>query len=217
MVGDPDQSIYAWRGADINNILNFEKDYPDATVVRLEQNYRSTKTILSLADKLISHNVNRKEKRLWTENAEGEKAKVIHTQDEHEEARTITAELKKLAQQGTPWNQMAVFYRINALTRVMEDALRRAEVPYQIVRGVEFYNRKEIKDVIAYLRVVANPADEINLERIVNVPMRGIGDGALQHVQAFAVASGKTLWQALELAGQADGLSTRARAGSISL
>jgi DNA helicase II / ATP-dependent DNA helicase PcrA len=213
VVGDPDQSIYAWRGADINNILNFEKDYPDATVVRLEQNYRSTKTILSLADKLISHNVNRKEKRLWTENAEGEKAKVIHTQDEHEEARTITAELKKLAQQGTPWSQMAVFYRINALTRVMEDALRRAEVPYQIARGVEFYNRKEIKDVIAYLRVVANPADEVNLERIVNVPTRGIGDGALQHVQAFAVASGKTLWQALESAGQADGLSTRALSG----
>jgi DNA helicase-2/ATP-dependent DNA helicase PcrA len=213
VVGDPDQSIYAWRGADINNILNFEKDYPDATVVRLEQNYRSTKTILSLADKLISHNFRRKDKKLWTENQEGEKAIVIHSQDEHDEARAIVDELKARAKAGVAWNQMAVFYRINALTRVMEDALRRGEVPYQIARGVEFYNRKEIKDVLAYLRVLANRSDEVSLERILNVPTRGIGDGTLKHLQAHAVAVGSNLWSALQLAGQVDGVSTRALGG----
>ncbi|MGD1277643.1 MAG: UvrD-helicase domain-containing protein [Tepidisphaeraceae bacterium] len=211
VVGDPDQSIYAWRGADVGNILDFEKDYPDATVIRLEQNYRSTKIILAIADKLISHNQRRKDKRLWTQNAVGQKAKVLLCQDERDEARAVTAEFQELARLGVPWSKMAVFYRLNALSRVMEDALRRAGVPYQIARGVEFYNRKEIKDVLAYLRVVANPADEVSLARILNVPTRGIGNTSVKLLQADAVGRGIPLWEALRQAGAVEGLSTRAQ------
>jgi DNA helicase II / ATP-dependent DNA helicase PcrA len=211
VVGDPDQSIYAWRGADIQNILDFEKDYPDAKVVKLEQNYRSTKTVLAIASKVIANNTQRKEKGLWTENEQGEKAKLFLCQDEHDEARFVTEELKRLAEQKqVPWSRMAIFYRMNALSRVMEDALRRASVPYQIARGVEFYNRKEIKDVLAYLRVVANPMDEVSLTRIVNVPPRGIGDTSVKQMQAYAVANGMSLWDAMERIGQITGVSTRA-------
>lgn len=209
VVGDPDQSIYAWRGADIGNILDFERDYPDATVIRLEQNYRSTKSILAIAEFLISHNRRRKEKRLWTENDAGERALLLLCRDEHDEAHAVAEELARLHGEGTAWNQMAIFYRMNALSRVMEDALRRKQIPYQIARGVEFYNRKEIKDVLAYLRVIANPNDEVSLSRIVNVPTRGIGDGALKHMQAHAVGTGG-LWQAMREAGQIPGLSARA-------
>ncbi|HTW94232.1 MAG TPA: UvrD-helicase domain-containing protein, partial [Tepidisphaeraceae bacterium] len=152
VVGDPDQSIYAWRGADIRNLLDFEKDYPNATVVKLEQNYRSTKTVLQLASQLISRNIQRKDKTLWTENPQGEKAELFMCEDEHDEAHRIASRLKELNQRGFAWNSMAILYRINSLSRVMEDALRRAGIPYQIARGVEFYNRKEIKDVLAYLR-----------------------------------------------------------------
>jgi len=211
VVGDPDQSIYAWRGADIANILDFERDYPDATVIRLEQNYRSTKSILAIADHLIGHNHRRKEKRLWTENDAGEKALVLMCRDEHDEAYAVAGELVKLQQQGMPWNQMAVFYRMNSLSRVMEDALRRKNIPYQIARGVEFYGRKEIKDVLAYLRVIANPSDEVSLSRIINVPTRGVGDGALRTMQTHAVAHGISLWQAMQDAGNVSGLSARAR------
>jgi DNA helicase-2/ATP-dependent DNA helicase PcrA len=210
VVGDPDQSIYAWRGADIANILDFEKDYPDAVVIRLEQNYRSTQTILAIADRLISHNRRRKEKKLWTENEAGEKATVLLCQDEHDEAYAVAEELNKSHRQGVDWNRMAIFYRMNALSRVMEDALRRAQIPYQIARGVEFYNRKEIKDVLAYLRVIANPGDEIGLTRIVNVPARGIGDSSVKLMQAHAVGASLSLWQAMQQAGQIPGLSTRA-------
>jgi DNA helicase II / ATP-dependent DNA helicase PcrA len=214
VVGDPDQSIYAWRGADIQNILDFETDYPDATVIRLEQNYRSTKTILAIAEKLISHNTQRKDKRLWTENHEGAKAKVLLCQDEHDEARAITEELRLLNKEGIEWSRMAIFYRMNALSRVMEDALRMAQVPYQIARGVEFYNRKEIKDVLAYLRTVANPDDEVSLTRIVNVPTRGLGDTSIKLMQAYAVGSGLTLWGAMREADKITGLSTRATSAS---
>ena len=211
VVGDPDQSIYAWRGADIKNILDFETDYPDAKIVKLEQNYRSTKTILEIASRIIDNNSQRKKKGLWTENAQGEKAKLYLCQDEHDEAEMVTRELKRLNEDGRiPWSRMAVFYRMNALSRVMEDALRRSSVPYQIARGVEFYNRKEIKDVLAYLRVVANPADEVSLTRIVNVPPRGIGDTSVRQMQAYAVANGMTLWEAMERVEQIQGLSTRA-------
>jgi DNA helicase-2/ATP-dependent DNA helicase PcrA len=204
-------SIYAWRGADIQNILDFEKDYPDATVVRLEQNYRSTKTILAIASKLIANNTQRKDKTLWTENPDGERAMVAICQDEYDEARLVTEELQRLHDQdGYDWNQMAIFYRMNALSRVMEDGLRRANVPYQIARGVEFYNRKEIKDVLAYLRVVANPNDEVSLTRIVNVPTRGLGDQSIKQLQTFAVGNGMTLWDALERAGEVPGVSARA-------
>src|SRR5206468_1109493 len=173
--------------------------------------YRSTKTILDIADKLIAHNTQRKEKRLWTENDEGEKATLILCQDEHDEADQITKAVQHLHdKENFSWNQMAIFYRMNALSRVMEDALRHANVPYQIARGVEFYNRKEIKDVLAYLRVVANPLDEVSLTRIVNVPPRGIGDTTVKQMQAYAVANAMTLWEAIERAGQITGLSSRA-------
>jgi DNA helicase II / ATP-dependent DNA helicase PcrA len=211
VVGDPDQSIYAWRGADVGNILDFEKDYPDATVVRLEQNYRSTKTILAIAEKLISHNQRRKEKRLWTENPRGEKAKVFLCHDEHDEAKAITAELQELGRSGVPWSKMAIFYRMNSLSRVMEDALRRAGVPYQIARGIEFYGRKEIKDVLAYLRLIANPADEVSLGRIINVPTRGIGDSSLKLVEANAISQGISLWEMLKQTGSVEGISSRAQ------
>jgi DNA helicase-2/ATP-dependent DNA helicase PcrA len=214
VVGDPDQSIYAWRGADIANILDFEKDYADATVIRLEQNYRSTKVILAIADYLISHNNRRKEKKLWTENDSGEKALVLLTRNEHEEAAAVAEELQRLHKEGTEWSKMAIFYRMNSLSRVMEDALRRKQIPYQIARGVEFYNRKEIKDVMAYLRVIANPADEVSLMRIVNVPTRGIGDSSVKLMQAHAVGQGVTLWQAMRESRGVTGLSSRA-AGAV--
>jgi DNA helicase-2/ATP-dependent DNA helicase PcrA len=211
VVGDPDQSIYAWRGADIRNILDFETDYADAKVVKLEQNYRSTKTILAIASQVIAYNTQRKKKDLWTENPQGERAKLVLAQDEHDEAHVVMLELKRANEEKQiPWSRMAVFYRMNALSRVMEDALRRANIPYQIARGVEFYNRKEIKDVLAYLRVVANPADEVSLTRIVNVPPRGIGNTTVQQMQAYAVANGLTLWDAMERVGQITGLSSRA-------
>src|SRR5438045_3262275 len=207
VVGDPDQSIYAWRGADIRNILDFETDYSDAKVVKLEQNYRSTKTILAIASQLIANNTQRKKKDLWTENPQGERAKLVLAQDEHDEAHVVMQELKRLNEEkDIPWSRMAVFYRMNALSRVMEDALRRANIPYQIARGVEFYNRKEIKDVLAYLRVVANPADEVSLTRIVNVPTRGIGDSSIKMLQTWAVANGISLWQAMERATEVQGL-----------
>jgi len=211
VVGDPDQSIYAWRGADIRNILEFERDYPNALVVKLEQNYRSTKTILQVASTLIANNSQRKDKTLWTENAQGDRARIFLCQDEYDEAETVARLLQKFQQdQGIDWNRMAIFYRINALSRVMEDALRRAAVPYQIARGVEFYNRKEIKDVLAFLRVVANPADEISLDRIVNVPPRGLGDTSIKSMQAWGVANGVGLFDALKRAGEIPGASPRA-------
>jgi DNA helicase-2/ATP-dependent DNA helicase PcrA len=210
VVGDPDQSIYAWRGADIKNILEFERDYPDAKVVKLEQNYRSTKTILAIASKLIANNTQRKDKSLWTENAQGDRAKLFLCQDEHDEANIVMQQLKEAEKAGTSWSDMAIFYRMNSLSRVMEDALRRANVPYVMARGVEFYNRKVIKDVLAYLRVIANPADEVSLTRIVNVPPRGIGDSSVKLMQTHAVAGGTTLWAAMERAASIPELSSRA-------
>ncbi|MCS7033898.1 MAG: UvrD-helicase domain-containing protein, partial [Phycisphaerae bacterium] len=210
VVGDPDQSIYAWRGADIRNILDFERDYPDATVVRLEQNYRSTPTILALASELISHNTRRKDKALWTENPDGGPARVFLCQDENDEARVIVEQLQALHKAGRRWSDMAVFYRMNALSRVLEKAMFESGVPYQIARGVEFYNRKEIKDVLAYLRVIANPADQVSLERILNVPARGLSDATVNKLKSFAVANGITLFEALRRAGEVPGLSNRA-------
>ncbi|MGH7179652.1 MAG: ATP-dependent helicase [Tepidisphaeraceae bacterium] len=211
VVGDPDQSIYAWRGADIRNILEFEKDYPDATVVRLEQNYRSTKSILHVASALIARNTQRKKKDLWTENDAGDKPRLILSQDEHDEAGAVVHELRELQRSGQfTWNQMAVFYRMNALSRLIEKALFDAKIPYQIARGVEFYNRKEIKDVLSYLRVIANPADEIALTRIINVPARGIGPGAVKLMQAWAVANATTLSGAMQRIEEVEGLAPRA-------
>ena len=218
VVGDPDQSIYAWRGADIRNILDFEQDYPSASVIRLEQNYRSSKRILAIASKLIERNTQRKKKDLWTENPEGPKARLMVCADERDEAAQVTQELQNLhQQQGLSWSQMAIFYRINAMSRVMEDALRRAAVPYEIARGVEFYRRKEIKDVLAYLRVIVNPLDEVNLQRIINTPTRGVGDNSIKLMQAFAISRGVTLLQVLASAQQVAGLNKKAVKSCINL
>ncbi len=211
VVGDPDQSIYAWRGADIQNILDFEQDYADAKVVRLERNYRSTQTILDVASDLIARNTQRKPKRLWTDKGDGEKVRLLLCLDERSEAQAVADLFRELHRQGRDWSQMAVFYRINALSRVMEDALRRAGVPYRIARGVDFYHRKEIKDVLAYLRVIANPADELSLTRIINTPPRGIGETTIGQLQARAMDRGWTLWQALCSLDQLEGISSRAQ------
>ncbi len=211
VVGDPDQSIYAWRGADIRNILEFERDYPDATVVKLEQNYRSTKRILELASGLIAHNTQRKDKRLWTENPEGPPATLALCQDEHDEAYWVAQQLRREREvNNRNWNDMAIFYRINALSRVMEEALRKSGIPYQIARGVEFYNRREIKDVMAYLKVITNPADEVSLTRIINTPARGIGASSVKLMQTRAIANGCTLFEAMRNAARIQGLSARA-------
>jgi DNA helicase-2/ATP-dependent DNA helicase PcrA len=211
VVGDPDQSIYAWRGADLSNILDFEEDYPDALVVRLEQNYRSTKTVLALASDLISRNRRRKEKKLWTENAQGDKADVIHCFDEHDEAEQVAQRLKRIHDnENRDWSGMAIFYRMNSLSRVMEDALRKLSIPYQIARGVEFYNRKEIKDVLAYLRAAVNPDDEVSLERIANVPTRGISDTTIKFLQAHAVEWHTSLWGAMKRVADIPELAPRA-------
>ena len=213
VVGDPDQSIYAWRGADLRNILDFEGDYPSATVVRLERNYRSTAAILALADALIANNTQRKEKKLVANTPGGEPATLLLCQDEQDEAREVTALLMKLKEDdGYDWSDMAVFYRMNSLTRVMEDALRREHVPYQIARGTEFYNRKEIRDALAYLRLVANTNDEVSLARIVNTPTRGISDASVKSLQAFGVARGLGLFDALRRADDCDALNARAKA-----
>jgi DNA helicase-2/ATP-dependent DNA helicase PcrA len=185
--------------ADIKNILEFERDYPDAKVVRLEQNYRSTKTILAIADRLIANNTQRKQKSLWTENADGEKVKLVLCQDEHDEAassRRLPIASRQAEARLEPHGDLLSHER--AVARDGRCAAP-AKVPYQIARGVEFYNRKEIKDVLAYLRVLANPADEVSLERIINVPTRGIGDSSIKQIQAFAIAHGLTFWNTLEV------------------
>jgi DNA helicase-2/ATP-dependent DNA helicase PcrA len=210
VVGDPDQSIYAWRGADLRNILDFETDYPKATVVRLERNYRSTARILASADALIKHNLERKDKSLIAHLGEGEKLTVVACQDEYDEAREVAERLKAFNETAdVDWSDMAIFYRMNSLSRVIETELRRAKVPYRIARGTEFYSRKEIKDTLAYLRAVANPADEVSLLRILNTPTRGIGANTVKAVQAFSIANGIGVWEALERIEEVPGLSSR--------
>ena len=190
VVGDPDQSIYAWRGADIRNILDFEKQYPGARTINLGQNYRSTRRILAAADALIRHNAGRKHKELFTENAVGDPVQLVVCRDERQEAERMVDACKDWhLRDGLTWSQMAVFYRQNSLSRVLEDALRDAGVPYQIARGTAFYDRKEIKDTIAYLRTIANPADEVNLLRVINFPTRGISKKTQDALQAFALAN----------------------------
>ena len=187
--GDPDQSIYGWRGANIQNILEFEDHYPDPTIVRLEQNYRSTKQILNAADALIRNNRGRKHKELWTDNPEGNPVQIVTQYDERGEARWVAETFRDLnTQQGVPYGHMAVFYRVNSLSRVMEEALRDSGIPYQIARGTAFYDRKEVKDAVAYLRAVANPADEVNLLRIINTPARGISATTVKTMQAYTLA-----------------------------
>ncbi len=217
VVGDPDQSIYAWRGADLRNILDFEKDYPKSTVVRLERNYRSTAVILAAADALIKNNVERKDKSLIAHHEGGDKITVLACQDEQDEAHEVAERFKQLNTAGHPWSDMAVFYRMNSLSRVIEAALRREQIPYQIARGTEFYNRKEIKDTLAYLRVVANLRDEISLLRIINTPTRGIGDTTVKAAQAYSVSHGCNVWEAVGRVEELSNVSARGKASVLKL
>ena len=189
--GDPDQSIYGWRGANIENILHFERDFPGAKVVRLEQNYRSSKRIVAAADAIIANNRQRKAKKLWTENADGLAVRVREYESAEDEASAIAREIKEILFAPERPDGIAVFYRVNSLSRVLEEAMLRVGVGYQIARGVEFYNRKEIKDVLAYLRVLVNPADEISLLRIINTPTRGIGDTTVDRLKSAAQRAGR--------------------------
>ena len=197
VVGDDDQSIYGWRGADIRNILDFEKDYPDATVIKLEQNYRSTANILDAANQVISHNEGRKDKKLWTEEGEGEKIKVFCAGDERDESAWIVDNILKLKKGGDPLGSMAILYRTNAQSRVPEEMLMRAGVAYRIFGGQKFYERKEIKDILAYLRVIANSADDISLRRIINVPKRSIGESTVQNLAEHAARNEMPLYSAM--------------------
>jgi ATP-dependent DNA helicase UvrD/PcrA len=195
-VGDPDQSIYGFRGADIRNILEFERDFPGTSTIALEQNYRSTNAILGAANAVIEHNRERKPKRLFSELGQGDPVQVIEVEDEHAESRFVAAEIARLVEQGWSANELAVFYRTNAQSRVLEDVLVRQDVPYQVIGGPRFYERAEIKDAIAYLSVLANPADAVSLLRIANRPRRGIGDTSLQRLVTHADALGTSLWEA---------------------
>jgi DNA helicase II / ATP-dependent DNA helicase PcrA len=212
VVGDADQSIYAFRGANIRNILDFEQDFPDATSILLEQNYRSTQTILNAANAVIGHNKGRKEKRLWSEAGDGERIVGYVADDEHDEARFVSDQIDKLVDDGHKPADVAVFYRTNAQSRVFEEIFIRTGQPYKVVGGVRFYERREVRDALAYLRMLANPADEVSLRRIVNVPKRGIGDRAIECVDALASRDGLTFWEALAKADDAPGLATRSAA-----
>src|SRR6187551_3547078 len=202
-VGDPDQSIYSFRSADIRNILDFEVDFPEAQTIALEQNYRSTNSILESANHVISHNRERKPKNLWSELGEGEPVRVIEVEDEHAEARFVAAQIAQLVEQGVAGSEIAVFYRTNAQSRVLEDVLVRQQVPYQVIGGPKFYERAEIKDLIAYLQVIDNPADAVSLDRIANRPRRGIGDASLDRLRNYAELHGLTLFEALSHADEA--------------
>jgi len=193
VVGDPDQSVYRWRGADLRNILDFEKDFPDCRVVVLDQNYRSTKRILDIASAVIANNVARKDKRLWTDNGEGDKASLFRAWDEGEEAAFVAQSIRAAHREGVDHRDVAVFYRTNAQSRVLEDALRRASVPYLIVGGVRFYERREVKDIVAYLRLLVNPRDDAAFRRAVGAPARGIGKATLERLTEVARAQGTGL------------------------
>jgi DNA helicase-2/ATP-dependent DNA helicase PcrA len=202
-VGDPDQSIYAFRGADINNILDFERDFSGTRTIALEQNYRSTNSILHAANHVIANNRERKPKELWSELGEGEPVRVLEVEDEHAEARLVAAGIAALVEEGFSGDEIAVFYRTNAQSRVLEDVLVRQGVSYQVIGGPRFYERAEIKDAIAYLQVIDNPYDAVSLQRIANRPRRGIGDTSLARLQTWADAQGRSLWEATEFAEEA--------------
>ena len=200
VVGDDDQSIYSWRGADIRNILEFEQDYPDANTVKLEQNYRSVGNVLAAANAVIANNQHRKAKKLFTDAEDGDKIQVYMASDERDEGRWIAGEIEKRHGAGMSYNQIAVFYRTNAQSRMLEDMLLRAGVPYRIVGGTRFFDRAEIRDVMAYLTLVVNPADDIAAKRIINVPRRGIGKTTIERIEQFAVEMDMPFLEAAELA-----------------
>ena len=196
VVGDDFQSIYRFRHADIRNILEFERDFPDTTVVKLEQNYRSTQTILDAANGVIAHNRHQKPKRLWTDAERGEPVTIVELDDEHAEARYVASEMERLAsEEDVPRDEIAVFYRVNAQSRVLEDTLVRFEIPYQVIGGTKFYERTEIKDAVAYLSLLANPADAVSFARVVNSPRRGIGDTTQARLLSHANTTGESIWE----------------------
>ena len=215
--GDPDQSIYGWRGAQLSNILDFEKDFPDARVVRLETNYRSTKTILAAADGVIRHNRHRKAKGLFTDNPQGDPVRIVLTDDEEAEALTLARRIRQRIGQGLARRDMAVFIRTIAQTRAIEDAFRRARppIPYEIVRGTSFYERKEVRDILAYLEVLHNPHDEVNFRRIINTPARGIGAKTVEALTAWARREGVSLFGTLPHAANIPDLPTRGRSALV--
>ena len=231
VVGDDDQSIYSWRGADLRNILDFERDYPDAKVVKLEQNYRSTQTILDAAHAVVSRNAGRKDKKLWTDRGTGTQITLFDAYNEYEEAEFVARQVEKLVgagrrggmqalltsragdEDGTlKYGDIAVAYRINAQSRVIEESFMRFGIPYQLVGGTRFYERREVKDALAYLRLARNPGDRVALGRIINVPARGIGAKTVEELGAWAESRGVSLWQAVQDAGQNPNLAARARA-----
>ena len=210
VAGDADQSIYGWRGAGIQNILDFEKDYPEAKIIKLEQNYRSTQVILDAANAVIENNTGRKPKNLWTDNDNGVAITYFQAIDERDEARFVIEKLQELqGQQNMKLGEMAVLYRTNTQSRIFEEMLIKSGITYNMVGGLKFYDRKEIKDIIAYLRVIFNPADSLSLLRIINVPRRGIGDATLAKLQAHAAENGMSLFDVVSNAAQVEGLSIR--------
>ncbi len=211
VVGDDAQSIYRWRGADIRNIVEFQRDYPDATLIRLEQNYRSTKRILALADVLIRHNRYQIPKRLWTDNPEGEPATLLICADERDEATCIAEQIQRECAHGRSYSDIAVLYRTNAQSQALEDACRRAGIPYVLVGGISFYQRKEIKDALAYVRLLVNPADSVSWLRVLNVPPRGIGATTIEHLRTAAQTWGCTLWEAMQRCDDIPALRRSAR------
>lgn len=213
VVGDDDQSIYSWRGADIGNILNFEKDFPDAKVIKLEQNYRSTQTILDAANAVIKNNFGRKSKKLWTENETGGSIQLYNALDEWGEANFISSEIKRLQETyGKRLNEFAVLYRTNAQSRVIEEAFMSHGIPYRIIGGFKFYDRKEVKDVIAYLRLIQNPDEDVSLKRIINIPKRGIGNTTLEAIQNYARENDDSMFGALLSIDSIAGVSKKALA-----
>lgn len=210
VVGDDDQSIYGWRGANIQNILNFEKDFPGTVVVKLEQNYRSTQKILEAANSVIHHNQVRKDKTLWTENESGSILHIYKADNEYDESRFVSDRIQEMKENGRSYKDMAVLYRTNAQSRAVEDQFVRKSIPYRLFGGTRFYERKEIRDILSYLKVLANPADTIALRRIINVPKRGIGDASVDKVGQFALDHNLSLYEALGRLGEITELKTRA-------
>lgn len=214
VVGDDDQSIYSWRGADITNILDFEKDFKNCKTVKLEQNYRSTGHILSAANAVVRHNSQRKDKRLFTAEGDGEKIQAFQASDERDEGRWIAGEIEKLHSKGTSYDDIAVFYRTNAQSRILEDMFLRAGVPYKIVGGTRFFDRAEIRDVMAYLKMIVNPADEMSVKRVINTPRRGIGSTSIQKIERLARDNHCSFFQACEIATAETGMfSAKVRNG----
>lgn len=213
VTGDPDQSIYGWRGANLRNILDFERDFPGVRVIRLEQNYRSTQRILRAASELIRHNVHRKEKELYTENGEGAPVRLVMHPTERDEAEAVARVIDEAVRSGKRrYSDFAVFYRVNALSRAIETALHEAAIPYQMVNGLAFYQRKEIRDVLSYLQLVENPSDDIAMLRVLNTPARGIGKATIAKLSHFALRRGTTLFEAARQAHRVEGLGKRAAA-----